>query len=141
MGMLKDKNNELQKAFTQLKNTQGQLVQQEKLASLGHLTAGIAHEIKNPLNFVNNFSELSIELVDEVRDEIRQMTDDRRPAGPEKENEENPLLRGDGIAEGDARGVSDGAENKDLTRNTETDSSSANPPLNPTDSWRREFKN
>jgi signal transduction histidine kinase len=56
---------ELQKIVDELKSTQTQLVQQEKLASLGALTAGIAHEIKNPLNFVNNFSELSTELVDE----------------------------------------------------------------------------
>jgi len=71
MGMLEDKNNELQTAITQLKNTQDQLVQQEKLASLGHLTAGISHELKNPLNFVNNFSELSIELIEEARDEVK----------------------------------------------------------------------
>jgi GAF domain-containing protein len=57
----------LQSALTNLKAAQEQLVQQEKLASLGQLTAGIAHEIKNPLNFVNNFSDLSIELIDEVR--------------------------------------------------------------------------
>jgi two-component system NtrC family sensor kinase len=50
-----------------LKETQQQLVQQEKLASLGALTAGIAHEIQNPLNFINNFSELSAELIEEIR--------------------------------------------------------------------------
>ena len=55
----------IEQAYAELKSTQTQLVQQEKLASLGALTAGIAHEIKNPLNFVNNFSELSTELVDE----------------------------------------------------------------------------
>ncbi len=60
----------LQEALTELKAAQEQLVQQEKLASLGQLTAGIAHEIKNPLNFVNNFSDVSIELVQEIRDEI-----------------------------------------------------------------------
>jgi len=60
----------LQEALTDLRAAQEQLVQQEKLASLGQLTAGIAHEIKNPLNFVNNFSDLSIELIEEVRDEL-----------------------------------------------------------------------
>lgn len=60
----------LQKTLENLQATQEQLVQQEKLASLGQLTAGIAHEIKNPLNFVNNFSDLSVELIDEVRDEL-----------------------------------------------------------------------
>ena len=58
-------------ALSELSATQAQLVQQEKLASLGQLTAGIAHEIKNPLNFVNNFSSVSMELVDEVMDEIQ----------------------------------------------------------------------
>jgi len=62
----------LEEAHEDLKSAQQQLVQQEKLASLGQLTAGIAHEIKNPLNFVNNFSELSIELIDEVTEEFRQ---------------------------------------------------------------------
>jgi signal transduction histidine kinase len=57
---------EIEKAYDELKATQAQLVQQEKLASLGQLTAGIAHEIKNPLNFVNNFSELSLEYIDEI---------------------------------------------------------------------------
>ena len=60
----------LQSALEDLRAVQEQLVQQEKLASLGQLTAGIAHEIKNPLNFVNNFSDLSLELVDEIREEI-----------------------------------------------------------------------
>jgi GAF domain-containing protein len=60
----------LQSALNDLRDAQEQLVQQEKLASLGQLTAGIAHEIKNPLNFVNNFSDLSIELIAEVREEL-----------------------------------------------------------------------
>jgi len=60
----------LELSHEDLKSAQQQLVQQEKLASLGQLTAGIAHEIKNPLNFVNNFSELNIEMVDEVLDEL-----------------------------------------------------------------------
>jgi len=62
-----EKAKELEQAYNQLKTAQVQLVQQEKLASLGQLTAGIAHEIKNPLNFVNNFSEISAELVDELK--------------------------------------------------------------------------
>jgi signal transduction histidine kinase len=61
---------ELAKAHENLKAAQDQLVQQEKLASLGQLTAGIAHEIKNPLNFVNNFSEVSMELIQEAKDEL-----------------------------------------------------------------------
>jgi signal transduction histidine kinase len=58
-------NAKLQEAYDDLQKTQLQLVQQEKMASLGALTAGIAHEIKNPLNFVNNYSEVSHELIDE----------------------------------------------------------------------------
>jgi len=61
---------ELKKSLQSLKATQAQLVQSEKLASLGELTAGIAHEIQNPLNFVNNFSEVSTELIDEMKEEL-----------------------------------------------------------------------
>lgn len=60
----------LQQTLADLKATQAQLIQSEKMASLGELTAGIAHEIQNPLNFVNNFSEVSFELLEEMQAEI-----------------------------------------------------------------------
>lgn len=63
---------EIEKAYLDLKATQSQLIQSEKLASLGELTAGIAHEIQNPLNFVNNFSDLSKELIDEAMDGLEE---------------------------------------------------------------------
>ncbi|AWH84664.1 hypothetical protein HYN59_05805 [Flavobacterium album] len=61
---------ELNASLESLKTTQSQLIQSEKMASLGELTAGIAHEIQNPLNFVNNFSDVSIELLDEMGEEL-----------------------------------------------------------------------
>ena len=60
---------ELNQSLINLQSTQIQLIQKEKMASLGELTAGIAHEIQNPLNFVNNFSEINMELLDEMREE------------------------------------------------------------------------
>ena len=64
-------NAKLENTLTNLQATQKQLVQSEKMASLGELTAGIAHEIQNPLNFVNNFADLNIELIDELQQELK----------------------------------------------------------------------
>ena len=61
---------EIEKAYKKLQSTQQQLIQSEKMASLGELTAGIAHEIQNPLNFVNNFSDVSSEMIDEAIEEL-----------------------------------------------------------------------
>ena len=69
---VQDRTRELSQSLDDLRTAQDRLVQTEKLASLGQLTAGIAHEIKNPLNFVNNFAALSAELTDELNDVLKQ---------------------------------------------------------------------
>jgi signal transduction histidine kinase len=81
---------EIEKAYNELKATQQQLIQSEKMASLGELTAGIAHEIQNPLNFVNNFSEVNKELIGEMKDEIEKgnYTDVKAIAKDIEENEQ-----------------------------------------------------
>lgn len=88
--VLRNQKDEIEKTLLLLKSTQGQLVQSEKMASLGELTAGIAHEIQNPLNFVNNFSELNTELIDELQRGISlgNFSEVKTLASDIKENEE-----------------------------------------------------
>jgi signal transduction histidine kinase len=69
---VQERTRELSRSLDDLRTAQGRLIQTEKLASLGQLTAGIAHEIKNPLNFVNNFAALSVELTEELNDALKQ---------------------------------------------------------------------
>jgi GAF domain-containing protein len=83
---------ELAKSLEDLRTTQDRLVQTQKLASLGQLTAGIAHEIKNPLNFVNNFSGVSAELIDELQDALTRLSMDRKARA--EINELTDTLRG-----------------------------------------------
>ncbi|ADO69077.1 trifunctional serine/threonine-protein kinase/ATP-binding protein/sensor histidine kinase [Stigmatella aurantiaca] len=83
---LRSKNEELGRAMRHLRDTQKQLVAQEKLASLGTLTAGIAHELKNPLNFINNFAELSLEFTQDLASALAS------PPTPELREEQERML-------------------------------------------------
>ena len=89
---VQQRTNELSLSLDNLRTAQDRLIQTEKLASLGQLTAGIAHEIKNPLNFVNNFSTLSKELVDELSDALKPVAVDDKKR--EELDELTHLLKG-----------------------------------------------
>ncbi len=89
---VQERTKELSKSLDELRTAQDRLIQTEKLASLGQLTAGIAHEIKNPLNFVNNFSALSVELVDELGDVLKPAPLD--PKTREEIDELTEMLKG-----------------------------------------------
>jgi signal transduction histidine kinase len=89
---LRERTTELSLSLDELRTAQDRLVQTEKLASLGQLTAGIAHEIKNPLNFVNNFSALSAELIDELNEALKSAALDDKTR--EEINELTHMLKG-----------------------------------------------
>lgn len=117
---VEESNTALQESLEELKAAQQQLIQSEKMASLGELTAGIAHEIQNPLNFVNNFSEVSKELLDEMKTELDlgNITDAKEIAGDVIRNLEKILHHGkraDGIVKGMLQHSRSSSSQKELT--------------------------
>ena len=118
--LLSKQKNELEATLDTLKTTQNQLVQSEKMASLGEMTAGIAHEIQNPLNFVNNFSEVNAELIDELKTELEAGNNQQaiEIANDIKENEEKISHHGkraDGIVKSMLQHSRSSSGKKELT--------------------------